>query len=56
MSLFFGEALEQLPLLAADSFDMVFGDMPFGTTNCKWDSCIPLEPLWKELDRVTKPT
>ena len=26
-----------------------------GTTACKWDSVIPLEPMWKELKRVTKP-
>ena len=27
----------------------------FGTTACKWDSIIPLEPMWKELKRITKP-
>ena len=26
----------------------------FGTTACKWDSVIPLEPMWKELKRITK--
>lgn len=28
----------------------------FGTTACKWDSVIPLEPMWKELKRITKST
>ena len=26
-----------------------------GTTACKWDSIIPLEPMWKHLKRVVKP-
>ena len=26
-----------------------------GTTACKWDSVIPLEPMWKELKRITRP-
>ena len=25
-----------------------------GTTACKWDSVIPLEPMWKELKRIIK--
>lgn len=27
----------------------------FGTTACKWDSIIPLEPMWEQLKRITKP-
>ena len=26
-----------------------------GTTACKWDSAIPFEPMWKQLDRIIKP-
>ena len=26
----------------------------FGTTACKWDSVIPLEPMWEQLKRITK--
>ncbi len=37
------------------SIDMVMVDPPYGTTACKWDSIIPLEPMWKELKRVIKP-
>lgn len=36
------------------SIDMVMTDPPYGTTGCKWDSIIPLEPMWKELKRITK--
>jgi site-specific DNA-methyltransferase (adenine-specific) len=35
--------------------DMVLTDPPYGTTACKWDSIIPLEPMWKQLKRVIKP-
>lgn len=30
---------------------MVMADVPYGTTACKWDSVIPLEPMWKQLKR-----
>lgn len=34
---------------------MVLADLPYGITVCKWDVCIPFEPLWSELHRVCKP-
>ena len=37
------------------SIDMVLADPPYGTTACKWDSMIPLEPMWEHLKRVIKP-
>lgn len=37
------------------SIDMVMADPPYGTTACKWDSVIPLEPMWQQLKRVIKP-
>jgi len=37
------------------SVDAVIADPPYGTTACKWDSVIPLEPMWKQLKRVIKP-
>lgn len=33
---------------------MVLTDPPYGTTACKWDSVIPFEPMWAELERVIK--
>jgi len=39
----------------AGSVDAVIADPPYGTTACKWDSVIPLEPMWKQLKRVIKP-
>jgi site-specific DNA-methyltransferase (adenine-specific) len=37
------------------SVDMVLTDPPYGTTACKWDSIISLEPMWEELKRIIKP-
>jgi DNA modification methylase len=50
-----GDCLDILPDLSTNSIDMVLCDPPYGTTACKWDSIIPLEPMWKELKRVIKP-
>ena len=36
------------------SIDMVLTDPPYGTTQCKWDSVIPFEPMWEQLKRITK--
>jgi site-specific DNA-methyltransferase (adenine-specific) len=35
--------------------DAIITDPPYGTTACKWDSIIPLEPMWAQLKRVIKP-
>jgi len=40
--------------IESGSIDMVMTDPPYGTTACKWDSIIPLEPMWEQLKRVTK--
>jgi len=54
--MFNGNCLEVMPLLEAGSIDMIMADPPYGTTACKWDSIIPLEPMWEQLRRVVKPS
>lgn len=54
MNLIKGDCLKELPKIPSDSVDMVLCDPPYGTTACKWDSVIPLEPMWKQLKRVIK--
>ena len=49
-----GDCLEVMPNIPNNSVDMVLADLPYGTTKLKWDSLIPLEPLWHEISRVTK--
>lgn len=36
------------------SVDMIFTDLPYGTTDCKWDSIIPFPALWEQYNRVAK--
>ena len=51
------DCLEAMKYIADKSIDMVLCDLPygqFGTTQNKWDSIIPLEPLWKEYKRIIK--
>jgi site-specific DNA-methyltransferase (adenine-specific) len=36
------------------SIDMIFCDLPYGTTACAWDSVIPFEPLWNHYKRIIK--
>ncbi|PCJ32169.1 MAG: site-specific DNA-methyltransferase [Gammaproteobacteria bacterium] len=49
-----GDCLELLKDMPSDSVDLVCADMPYGTTQCSWDSPIDLTKLWPELLRVTK--
>lgn len=37
-----------------NSVDMVLCDLPYGTTECKWDCIIPFKPLWEQYHRVIK--
>jgi site-specific DNA-methyltransferase (adenine-specific) len=49
-----GDCLDAMASLDDGSIDLVLTDPPYGTTACKWDSVIPLEPMWEQLKRVTK--
>jgi len=50
-----GDCLELMPKFVDDkSVDMIFCDLPYGTTNCRWDSVIDLPKLWSEYERVIK--
>jgi site-specific DNA-methyltransferase (adenine-specific) len=49
-----GDCLELMKDLPDKSIDAIICDLPYGTTACKWDSIIPLEPLWKEYKRIIK--
>lgn len=49
-----GDSLEIMSEIPDDSVDMLLVDLPYGTTQNKWDSVIPLEELWKEYNRIVK--
>lgn len=56
IQLFQGDCLEVMKGIPDKSIDLVLADIPYGTTRCSWDSVIPLEPMWEELKRITKPS
>ena len=49
-----GDCLELMQELPDKSVDMILCDLPYGTTACKWDSIIPLEPMWEQYERIIK--
>ena len=52
--LFKGDCLNWMPKLPDKSFDMIMCDLPYGTTQNKWDSVIPLNLLWDQYERIIK--
>lgn len=50
-----GDCLEMMKYLADGSVDMVLCDLPYGTTQNKWDAVIPFDQLWAEYRRIGKP-
>lgn len=49
-----GDCLELMNNIPDKSVDMILCDLPYGTTQCKWDSIIPFEPLWEQYNRIIK--
>jgi len=49
-----GDCLDILPDLPDHSIDMILCDLPYGTTQNKWDSVIDLNKLWHEYKRIIK--
>jgi site-specific DNA-methyltransferase (adenine-specific) len=52
--LFHGDCLNILSVIPTGSVDMLLVDLPYGTTQNKWDSCLPLDQLWAHYFRVVK--
>jgi len=52
--IFNANCLEKMKDLDDDSVDLIFCDLPYGQTSCKWDCCIDLELFWKEVMRIKK--
>lgn len=50
-----GDCLDKMKLIPDGSVDMVLCDLPYGTTQNKWDAVIPFDRLWAEYRRVGKP-
>ena len=54
MNLIQGNCLEKMKDISDNSIDLLFCDLPYGQTSCKWDSIIDLKLFWKEVNRICK--
>jgi DNA modification methylase len=54
MQLHHGDCLDIMPLIPSGSVDAIITDLPYGTTQAKWDSVLPIDNLWAEYERVIK--
>jgi site-specific DNA-methyltransferase (adenine-specific) len=54
IDLMHGDCLELMKDVPDQSVDMILCDLPYGTTQNKWDSVIPFEPLWAQYKRICK--
>lgn len=48
------DCLVGMDRIKEDSVDLILCDLPYGTTNCPWDTVIPFEPLWAQYRRILK--
>jgi len=55
IKLYKGDCLELMESIPAGSIDAIITDPPYGITACKWDSVIPFDLMWEQLNRIIKP-
>ena len=48
------DCLDGMKLIADKSIDMILCDLPYGTTQCKWDTVMSFEILWRQYERIIK--
>ena len=49
-----GDCLNVMHDIPSKSIDMILCDLPYGTTQNRWDSIIPLNQLWPHYERIIK--
>lgn len=54
ISLYHSDCLAKMPDIPDNSIDLILCDLPYGTTQCKWDAVIPFKLLWEEYKRIIK--
>lgn len=56
IQLLHGDCLALLPTLPLASVDLICCDLPYGSTRCRWDTPIDLAALWRQYQRIAKPS
>jgi site-specific DNA-methyltransferase (adenine-specific) len=54
INLFNGDCLDVMKNIPDKSIDLILTDPPYGTTACKWDTVIPFDKMWEQLNRIIK--
>lgn len=54
VDLHLGDCLELMKDIPDGSIDMILCDLPYGTTQNKWDSVIPFDLMWEHYNRIVK--
>lgn len=49
-----GDCLKVMNKIPDETIDLILSDLPYGTTNNKWDFQIPLGKLWEQYFRIIK--
>ena len=44
-----------MSLIPDGAVDLILTDLPYGVTDCYWDSLLPMDQLWEQYWRVLKP-
>ncbi len=53
MDLRLGDCLDVMSEIPDCSIDLIFADLPYGTTRCRWDTEIDLDRLWEHYLRIS---
>ena len=49
-----GDCIELMKDIEDQTIDMILCDLPYGTTDCQWDTVIPFDLLWEQYQRIIK--
>lgn len=52
--LFRDDCLKIMPKLPEKRIHLILCDLPYGTTDCAWDTIIPFAPMWEQYRRLAK--
>lgn len=54
VNLYCGDCLVEMDNISSKSVDMILCDLPYGTTQNRWDVVIPFDRLWECYNRIIK--
>jgi site-specific DNA-methyltransferase (adenine-specific) len=49
------DCFDVFPYIDDKSVNLILCDLPYGSTQCKWDIVLPFDKLWEQYNRIIKP-